>query len=43
VLDAQAKLSYAEAALAGARADHSIALSRICAAMGLINPRLEAL
>jgi outer membrane protein len=43
VLDAQAKLSYAEAALAGAQADYSIALSRICAAMGLINPRLEAL
>jgi outer membrane protein len=43
VLDAQAKLSYAEASLAGAQADYSIALSRICAAMGLINPNLEAM
>ena len=43
VLDAQAKLSSAEASLAGAQADYSIALSRICAAMGLINPNLEAM
>jgi outer membrane protein len=43
VLDAQAKLSYAEASLAGAQSDYSIALSRIFAAMGLINPNLEAM
>ena len=41
VLDAQAKLSLAEASLAGARADYSIALSRIYAAMGLVNPDLK--
>ncbi|MDR1359457.1 MAG: TolC family protein [Deltaproteobacteria bacterium] len=43
VLDAQSKLSFAEASLAGAQADYSIALSRIFASMGLVNPTLEAL
>ncbi|MDR2160591.1 MAG: TolC family protein [Desulfovibrio sp.] len=43
VLDAQSKLSSAEASLAGAKADYSIALSRICSAMGQINATLSAL
>ena len=43
VLDAQAKLSFAEASLAGAKADYSIALSRIYAAMGIVNPDLRPL
>lgn len=41
VLDAQAKLSYAEASLAGARADYSIALSSLYAAIGEENPSLR--
>ena len=41
VLDAQAKLSYAEASLAGARADHGIALSSLYAAIGEENPALR--
>lgn len=40
VLDAQAKLSLAEAALAGARADYSIALSSLYTAIGEENPGL---
>ncbi len=40
VLDAQAKLSFAEASLAGARADYNIALSRLYAAMGEENHTL---
>lgn len=40
VLDAQAKLTLAEATLAGARADYSIALSSLFAAMGEENPAL---
>ena len=40
VLDAQAKLSYAEASLAGARADYGVALSSLYAAIGEENPAL---
>lgn len=40
VLDNQAKLSLSEASLAGARADYCIALSRLYAAIGEINPSL---
>jgi outer membrane protein len=42
VLDAQAKLSQAEASLAGARADYGIALSSLYAAIGEENPGLSA-
>ena len=41
VLDAQAKLSLAEAALAGARADYAIALSSLYAAIGEESPSLS--
>lgn len=41
VLDAQAKLSLAEASLAGAKADYGIALSSLYAAIGEENPGLE--
>lgn len=41
VLDAQAKLSQAEAALAGSRADYNIALSSLYAAMGEENLSLD--
>jgi outer membrane protein len=40
VLDAQAKLSLAEASLAGSRADYAIALSSLYAAIGEENPAL---
>jgi len=42
VLDAQAKLSQAEASLAEARSDYSIALSSLYAAVGEENPALKA-
>lgn len=42
VLDAQAKLSLAETSLAEARADYSIALSSLYAAVGEENPALKA-
>ncbi|MDR1947189.1 MAG: TolC family protein [Desulfovibrio sp.] len=41
VLDAQAKLSQAEASLAGARADYSIALTNIYTDIGEENPSLR--
>ncbi|MDL2291505.1 TolC family protein [Desulfovibrio sp. OttesenSCG-928-F20] len=41
VLDAQAKLSLSEASLAGARADYSIALASLYAAIGDENPGLK--
>ncbi len=40
VLDAQAKLSLAEASLAGAKAEHNIALASLYAAIGEENPAL---
>lgn len=42
VLDAQAKLSFAEASLAGARADYAIALSSLYTAIGEENPALAS-
>jgi outer membrane protein len=42
VLDAQAKLSQAEASLAEARSDYSISLSSLYAAIGEENPSLKA-
>ncbi len=42
VLDAQAKLTAAEAAVTGARADYFISLSRLYAAVGELNPSLRS-